>query len=217
MHATFFATKRAFHGILRMTRRPLACFGLTPARFDMLYVMYARMDHRCLQSAIRRALGVTAATVSKMLRSLQALGLVKRQRWSLDGRERMVELTQPGLRLMQAAHDELVASGAAELALDCALAYPKQHVRSACGRATRILDRFLERMRIQFRDSAFLSYKRVPECLLADPPTASLMGIPIKYRFFWDGPRPAWHDLLSIRLNEPDEPDEPDIRDGRAR
>jgi DNA-binding MarR family transcriptional regulator len=119
---------------------------------------------------MRRLLGVTAPTVSKMLRSLQKLGLVKRERYSLDGRERVVELTQAGLRRMQAAHDELVASGAAQLALDCALAFPKQHDPRACGSAMRIVDWFLERIRLQFRDSASLSYKRLPECLLAYEP-----------------------------------------------
>jgi DNA-binding MarR family transcriptional regulator len=186
MHATFFGTKRAFHGILRMTRRPLACFGLTPARFDMLYVLYALMDHRASQSAIRRVLGVTAPTVSRMLRSLQALGLVQRERCSIDGRERVVELTDAGLRSMQAAHDGLVASGAAQLALDCALAFPRQHDDRACRRATRTLDWFLDRIRLQFRDSAFLSYKRVPECLLMGAPGAWLRHIPIKYRFLGD-------------------------------
>jgi DNA-binding MarR family transcriptional regulator len=213
MHATFFATKRAFHGILRMTRGPLACFGLTPARFDMLYVLYTPTHHWCLQSAMRRLLGVSAPTVSKMLRSLQELGLVKRERYLLDGRERIVELTPAGLRRVQAAHDELVASGAAQLALDCALAFPKQHDRRACGSATRIVDRFLERIRLQFRDTAFLSYTRLPECLLADEPAAKRLGIPVKYRLFWDGPGPEWRDLLSPRRYEPDDPDDPDEPD----
>src|SRR5581483_6609271 len=96
VHDTFFATKRAFHGILRITRRPLAALGLTPARFDMLYVLYAGMGQWALQSTIRRLLGVTAPTVSRMLRSLEQLGFVKRMRCEVDKRDRVVELTELG-------------------------------------------------------------------------------------------------------------------------
>jgi DNA-binding MarR family transcriptional regulator len=186
MHDTFFGIKRAFHGILRIARGPLATLGLTPARFDMLYVLYESMDHWALQSAIRRVLGVTAPTVSRMLRSLEQLGLVKRTSFELDKRDRVVELTDAGLRRMQNAHDALVASGAAQLAIDCALAFPRQHDRGHCGRVMRILDRLLGRMRLQFRDTATLAYKKLPVWLLMGAPRARRLRIPIMYNVFWD-------------------------------
>jgi DNA-binding MarR family transcriptional regulator len=182
VHTTFFSVKRAFQGILRITRRPLAHFGLTPARFDMLYVLYQAGRQGCWQSALRDVLGVTAPTVSRMLASLEKLGLVKREPAGMDRRQRVVELTESGLRRMQKAHDEFVASGAGQLALDCALAFPKQHDRRATGTAMRILDRFLERMRFQFGDIANLSYRKPPGWLLAGAQEARLLRIPIKYQ-----------------------------------
>jgi DNA-binding MarR family transcriptional regulator len=190
VHDTFFGMKRAFHGILRITRRPLATRGLTPARFDMLYVLYARMDHSALQSAIRRVLGVTAPTVSRMLGSLEKLGLIKRMRFELDKRERVVALTEGGLRCMQSAHDAFVASGAAQLALDCALAFPTQHDKRRCGRIVRLLDRLVGRMRLQFGDTATLAYHRLPEWLVMGAPRARVLHIPIMYRVFWGSTPP---------------------------
>jgi DNA-binding MarR family transcriptional regulator len=181
VHTTFFSVKRAFHGILRITRRPLAHFGLTPARFDMLYVLYQDARHWCWQSALRDALGVTAPTASRMLASLEKLGFVKRQPDEMDRRQRVVELTESGLRKMQKAHDELVASGAAQLALDCALAFPIQHDRRATRSAMRILDRFLERMRFQFGDIANLSYREPPWWLLPGAPEGRFPRLLIKY------------------------------------
>jgi DNA-binding MarR family transcriptional regulator len=185
VHDTFFATKRAFHAILRTIRRPLAAQGLTPARFDMLYVLYSRMDHWALQSAIRRVLGVTAPTVSRMLRSLEQLGLVKRVRFEFDKRDRVVELTDSGLRRMQSAHDALVASGAAQLAVDCALTAPKE---PGHRRRERLLDRLLGRIRLQFGDAAMLSYRKEPQWLLMGAPGADELGIPVQYRVCWSLP-----------------------------
>ncbi len=77
MHTVFFGLKRAFHGTLRVTRGALATFGLTAARFDMLYIV-AKEGSSLTQRRLQRALGVAAATVSRMLRSLEKLGLVER-------------------------------------------------------------------------------------------------------------------------------------------
>jgi DNA-binding MarR family transcriptional regulator len=170
VHATFFSVKRAFHGILRILRRPLASFGLTAARFDMLYVLYERLGHRAMQSEIRNALGVTAPTVSRMLASLQALGLVTRERCRSDRRTWVVALTWEGVDRMEDAYRALVADGATQLALDCALAFPRQHDRRLSRAAMRTLDRFLLAMRDQFGDTAWFPYRKMPDCILALAP-----------------------------------------------
>jgi DNA-binding MarR family transcriptional regulator len=166
VNSAFFSTKRAFHGVLRIVRRPMACFGLTAARFDMLYVLFDRIGHRCLQSEIRYALGVTAPTVSRMLGSLQELGLVTRHRWTGDGRQRVVQLTYEGISRMESAYHELVRSGATQLALDCALASPREHDRRACGATMRTLERLLWGMREQFGDSSWTPYRKLPTSIL---------------------------------------------------
>jgi DNA-binding MarR family transcriptional regulator len=102
MNAHFFGTKRAFHAILRVMRKPLGSFGLTSARYDMLYAIFGgapKVDRdQCLtlQSELPRKLGVHKSVVSRMLRSLERIGLVARERSFADGRTRRVWLTGAG-------------------------------------------------------------------------------------------------------------------------
>ena len=77
MLALVFSLKRAFHKSNAVTRSMLSGFGLTGSRFDMLYVIWMERRRWIFQSDLRRALGVSAATVSRMLKSLKELGLVQ--------------------------------------------------------------------------------------------------------------------------------------------
>ena len=102
MNAIAFGTKRTFHGFVRVTRRAFASFGLTAARFDMMYAVFclggrAGKVGQARQSDVRKALGVSAPVVSRMLRSLEALGWVVRTRPAYgDRRQRWVGLTEKG-------------------------------------------------------------------------------------------------------------------------
>src|SRR5207247_2419421 len=83
MHAIMFRLKRAFHRSLAHVRPLIGEFGLTPARFDMMKTIRdASSGGFIFQSFIRRALGVSAATVSRMLKSLEELGFVVRRQHS---------------------------------------------------------------------------------------------------------------------------------------
>jgi MarR family transcriptional regulator for hemolysin len=101
-HAIFFGLRRAWHGFLRITRRALATIGLTSARFDLLYVLQ-RGDGRVTQRGLRRTLGVNRTTISRMLGSLEALGLVTREKSYGDRRTREVRLTEEGRRRIRVA------------------------------------------------------------------------------------------------------------------
>ena len=93
VNAITFGTKRAFHGFLRVTRKPLASMGLTAARFDMLSALLSSgNDGRRLmwQSELRKLLGVTAPVVTRMVRALERLGLVRRQREDRYGDRRQI-------------------------------------------------------------------------------------------------------------------------------
>jgi DNA-binding MarR family transcriptional regulator len=103
MHALFFGTKRAFHATLRILRKPLKTFGLTSARFDLLWVLQQAYDASARQSKLRKELGVTAPTISRMVKSLEALGIVRTERDRFDRRQRIVQLTKEGLARMRAA------------------------------------------------------------------------------------------------------------------
>jgi DNA-binding MarR family transcriptional regulator len=89
--------KRAHLRAVAAARSRMAPLGLTPARFDLLYVVH-RACRPLRQREITRALGVTAVTVSRMLVRLEQLGLVTRAAESVDRRAKAVRLTPEGAR-----------------------------------------------------------------------------------------------------------------------
>jgi DNA-binding MarR family transcriptional regulator len=169
MHAIFFGLKRAHQGTLRITRGVLAALGLTAARFDMLYAL-KESRHGALQSALRKVLGVSRATVSRMLASLEELGLVRRTVSMKDRRQRLVELTTKGRWRIAFAHRQLTRSGWAQLAIDSALAAKYAGFlwcdEAACLKATATLHVMLDHIREGFHDVATLDYPSGPQELI---------------------------------------------------
>lgn len=156
MHAITFAIKRTFQGSLRITRPWFLKFGLTPARFDMLYALEQTERGTTLQSHLRSILGVTAPTVSRMLASLEALGFIRRIRDPYDGRMKIVELTKRGFDAIRRAIRATIPQ-LAQLVVDSAF------VRSwfsptACRAQLAALEDTLSLARRQFRDHAKLDF-----------------------------------------------------------
>jgi DNA-binding MarR family transcriptional regulator len=101
MDTTFFNLKRAHHETLAWARKLLAPFGITPARYDLLRTIYEHDDVGCMeQQRLLRILGVSAPTVSRMLKSLVQLGLVEHYRVEECARLKVVELTADAMRLL---------------------------------------------------------------------------------------------------------------------
>src|SRR5580704_13287991 len=117
MHCIFFGLKRAHHSTLRITRATLAKMGLTAARFDLLFAL-TEFRNGLSQSGMRKQLGVSRQTISRMLRSLEQLGLVKRTRDWLDRRRKRIQLTTRGRRRIALAHRHFTRTGWAQLAVD---------------------------------------------------------------------------------------------------
>ena len=165
MHTVFFGLKRAHHATLGLTRHTLKRLGLTAARFDMLFALKpCRLG--MLQSRLRRQLGVSRTTVSRMLASLEQLGLLTRQiSWS-DRRTRDVHLTPRGRATITHAHRVLTRSGWAQLAVDSALgtdgAY-RWYREGDCIQATALMDGLLGQIRRVFGDRAKLVYPWEPD------------------------------------------------------
>jgi DNA-binding MarR family transcriptional regulator len=166
VHAVFFGLKRAHQGTLRITRKVLVALGLTAARFDLLYAVN-KARRGMIQSALRRVLGVTRATVSRMLASLEELGLVRRTVPREDRRQKLVELTTKGWWRIARAHRHLTRSGWAQLAIDSALAGQYAGYRwcdeAACREATESLQVMLDDLRRGFHDFATLDYPSGPQ------------------------------------------------------
>ncbi len=170
MHAIFFGLKRAHHGVLRLTRTLLAGAGLTPARFDMMFALRSR--HGVSQRHLQRLLGVTRATVSKMLSSLEKLGFVARSVNPYDRRRKTVKLTAPGRMRFVQANMALRRSGWAQLAVESALGDGRLKYRwydaQSCQLATSDTDGILSAFRRNYGDGATLVYPCGPQDSLPD-------------------------------------------------
>jgi DNA-binding MarR family transcriptional regulator len=121
MHSVTFACKRAYYATLGLTRKTLRKMGLTAARFDLLYLIHSRRNWPPFQADLHRTLGVCASVVSRMLKSLEALGYVRRNRGRDDRRRREVTLTDVGLARIERGIQEFITWGFAQLALESAL------------------------------------------------------------------------------------------------
>jgi DNA-binding MarR family transcriptional regulator len=168
MNAIFFGLKRAFHGTLRIARPMLTSLGLTAARFDLLYaLMGSDRTFGKYQSQLRKKLGVSRPTVSRMLQSLEERGLVSRQRSHLDRRQLDVRLTDSGRALIRLAHRALTKSGWAQLAVDSALGATSIENRwfdpMHCLIETDRLEDTLKKLRDAFGDFATLYYQWHPQ------------------------------------------------------
>jgi DNA-binding MarR family transcriptional regulator len=156
MNVVFFSLKRAYHGTLRVFRRALASLGLTAARFDLLYIVLK--EGGLLQRELQRALGVAAPTVSRMLASLEELGLVTREVAEDDGRQRYVELTKEGRRSVIRAARLLIHSGLVDLTIDSALSPTHWYDPSMRWKARPECLRPLLLLSYAYRDLATLDY-----------------------------------------------------------
>ena len=166
MNAHFFGVKRAFHATLRVARPALARIGLTPARFDLLYALARRGEgYQCstLQSDLRRILGVTGATVCRMLQSLVALGLVSRTWSEHDRRQRNVDLTDEGRARVDAVCESAIESDLVTLAVDSALGGDRWFDWGHCLREKDDAESIFRRMRSAFGDRATLYYPWHPD------------------------------------------------------
>jgi DNA-binding MarR family transcriptional regulator len=167
MNAIFFGAKRAYQGILRVARKRLAPIGLTPARFDLLWALihygegWRGESDPLTQSELRRRLGVTASTVCRMLQSLEALGLVRREVVEEDQRQRYVELTNKAFACLRSRRTALLR--AAQRLVDRALSFGEPRDRDRCFRDMCVLEEYLDAMRARFGDTAGRLYPWHPD------------------------------------------------------
>jgi DNA-binding MarR family transcriptional regulator len=162
MNSIYFGAKRVFHGFLRITRRPFQSNGITAARFDLMMVL--RKTHpdegyeRQLvwQSELWRKLGVTPSVVCRMVRALEALGLIRRRAPDGDRRQREVLLTDKGLKCLRKAY-RLVVRWVAGFVYE-AICYGKHRDENARFIHMDRLESYMNVLRTHCRDSAKLYY-----------------------------------------------------------
>jgi DNA-binding MarR family transcriptional regulator len=162
MNAIFFGCKRAFQSCLRITRPWITHLGLTSARFDMLTAI-SRFPIGPFQRQLREMLGVSRATISRMLISLEELGLIQRRRSDVDRRQLHVTLTAAGMTRLRRATAAFIDSGAAQLAVDSALTQGRVYDESLCFTQMDTTEGILRLIRDAFRDVARLHYPWHPD------------------------------------------------------
>jgi DNA-binding MarR family transcriptional regulator len=158
MNSMLFSMKRGYLRGVSFARKLLEPFGLTPARFDVLFVLRKGWKH---QSAICRHLGLHPSTVSKLLKKIEDV-LVYRHYDMDNHREVIVKLSGKGKAALEAAAATLVDNGALDAYMAWAVAGPNRHEAKRPLAALNFEEALL-RLRRALLDSARLLYVFDPE------------------------------------------------------
>ena len=151
MDDLLFAFKRVHLAGNRNALKLLAAFGVTPARFDLMRVLYGNRTFSMQQSWLRGELGVARATLSKMLKALEKAGLVERKPDEFDRRTKRVTLTYAARSLVWNVLVALVRTREIAKVIDAALERHPTKVEAAVERknvesiAIRLLSRLARR------------------------------------------------------------------------
>jgi len=120
MDDVLFGVKRGHLAVNAWALGRLKEFGVTPARFDLMRLIYDR-NFRWVQSQLRARLGVARATISRMLRSLERLGWIERKPNPFDRRTRDCVLTYDGRRIVASVMSALIWPKVIAKVVDAAL------------------------------------------------------------------------------------------------
>ena len=124
---------------------------LTPARFDMMRIIGGHQERGVPQGNVQWFLGVSAATVSKMLRALEDLGYVVRKRRERDRRHQTVYITELGRWVVRRLMFSLIHCGRVERTVLRGLAYGN---RVLAGTRMNVVLNILTALRKNYTDRA---------------------------------------------------------------
>lgn len=151
MHFLMFRFKRAHLRSLAIARKLYEEIGLTPARYDLLYVLGWTPLAQEHQYTLWRALGISRTSGSKMVRRLMDLGLVTRWRSKTDRRTFVVAFTEAGAIALRRAMLFLVTSRVLRQAYELAFGNPT-NAETAC--AVQNLASTVDRVTRRFGDTS---------------------------------------------------------------
>jgi DNA-binding MarR family transcriptional regulator len=173
MHAVFFGVKRVHIEVVRLTQKMILHSNLTPARFDLLRIVRLYPDG-IGQGSIQWLLGVTAPVVSRMLKALETLGYVERERPERDRRTQWIRLTHRGAIAVGVASSATLGDLEAERTAARAVTgntrlVPETYeeilttIKEAKDTVARV-DGFLDAMRKALADRAAFNHPWLPIC-----------------------------------------------------
>jgi DNA-binding MarR family transcriptional regulator len=167
MHVILFGLKRAYWGSIAKSRWPLCEHRahLTAARFDLMRVVRTYSVWKMMrQSRLPGALGVCQPVITRMIKSLVALGWMTRERSKIDRRTYDVGLTEEGEKVIDSAYHRFVRSVRARRWVHQALlGMNKWPDRDAAFEAVEALDSWLNRLRRTWSKRATLYYRWHPD------------------------------------------------------
>ena len=111
MHGVFWGTHRAALCAIKVCRRMTTQFGLTPSRFHMLSAIQSEQREWFPQRGLRELLGVTAQTISRMIKSLVQRGFLVKRVMEADRRRRELAFTRAGKARFSNAFSVIVEAG----------------------------------------------------------------------------------------------------------
>ena len=91
---------KVFHAQKNRVRPEMALIGLSPGQPKLL--TFLALNGECLQKDLAAACDIEAATISKLLNSLEENGLIRRDTHSGDRRATRIALTEAGSWLYEA-------------------------------------------------------------------------------------------------------------------
>lgn len=131
----FFGVKRVHLEVVhRVARRVLQGSGLTAARFDLMRVVHAWPG--ISQRKLQWLLGVSAPTVSRMLKALEGRGLVLRTRDTRDRRRLLLKATPAGNNAVEIALGGAVWSREGERVVARCAVGDRDNAKKRSGAAT---------------------------------------------------------------------------------
>jgi DNA-binding MarR family transcriptional regulator len=104
MRATIFALKRADQATRKAMDEGLAPYGLTSAQLDIL--LYLDLKGEVAQRDLQAALGITSATLTRIIDGMEARGFVARRPSEADARVKCVSATQKGCTVLDELHEK---------------------------------------------------------------------------------------------------------------
>ena len=196
MHAVTWDAKRVFLGLTKLRAKLIERWGLTPARFDMLYAIRCQRQFWFPQRKLRELLGVCASTISRMIDSLVEIGFLVRRPVATDRRRRELKITKHGKRTLRCMFGNIIKSGLARLIVGHALADDPDAVATTDAEITKRLRDFemtMAFLKLNLEDESCFNYAAAGE--RAQPGPAHIYYLTDEERALWLGdeePLLAW-------------------------
>jgi DNA-binding MarR family transcriptional regulator len=200
MHRVTWDVKRVFLRLSKVRRKVMERWGLTPARFDMLYAIRCQRRFWFPQRALRKLLGVCASAISRMIDSLVETGFLVRRRVEGDRRLRELKITKHGKRTLRCMFGNIIKSGLARQVVGHALADDPDDVSTSDAKISEYVERFettMAYLKLNLGDEACFDYGSAGE--YAQPPPARLTNLTDAERLLWlgeDEPLMQWLERI---------------------